>query len=252
MSRTVKKNVTFKSRAKALFGNFKRCTIKDVHPHIKFIMTEDDVHNWYFMMGAMVDADNKGEFSGNNDEFLKGQFLGKITATNTYPFGPPDVEMLTPTGVFPLNNNNFCIDIGKYHKENYPATLGMDGYTKMIWSGLVGWRDLGYGINLISGRIPQNKQVEMIRKASCKSQAYNRKNNADLVELFRGADKHKSAVKYKKTMEKKVLKKKKVDPVDPVVEITKETEQLKIKDPKIPNKNMTQKVYEKKNNDEDL
>jgi hypothetical protein len=151
-------------------------------------MTEDDVHNWYFMMGAMVETDNKGEFSGDNDEFLKGQFFGKITATKVYPFGPPDVEMLTPTGVFPLNNNDFCIDIGKYHKENYPASLGMDGYTKMIWSGLVGWRDLGYGINLISGRTPQNKQVEMIRKASFESQAYNRKNNASLVELFRGTN----------------------------------------------------------------
>jgi ABC-type phosphate transport system ATPase subunit/ubiquitin-protein ligase len=164
----VKKKVTVKSRTKALMGNFKRCTVKDVHPHIKFII-HDDVHNWYFMMGVTVDPGNDGEFSGNKDEFLGGQFFGKITATKVYPFGPPDVEMLTPTGVFPLNNNNFCIDIGKYHKNNYPATLGMDGYTKMIWSGLVGWRDLGHGINLISGRTPQNKQVEMIRKASFES-----------------------------------------------------------------------------------
>jgi hypothetical protein len=240
MSRTVKKNVTVKSRTKALIGNFRRCTVKDVHPHIKFIMADDYVHNWYFMMGAMVDTDNRGEFSGDNEEFLKGQFFGKITATKVYPFGPPEVEMLTPTGVFPLNNNDFCIDIGKYHKENYPATLGMDGYTKMIWSGLVGWRDLGHGINLISGRTPQNKQVEMIRKASFESQAYNRKNNAALVELFRGTEEQKSAVN-------KVSKKKKVDPA----ELTKDIEQLKIEAPKSPRKKVrAPKVYRKKNNDE--
>ena len=243
MSRTVKKNGTVKSRTKALIGNFRRCTIKDVHPHIKFNIADDNVHNWYFMMGAMVDTDNRGEFSGDNEEFLKGQFFGKITATKVYPFGPPDVEMLTPTGVFPLNNNDFCIDIGKYHKENYPATLGMDGYTKMIWSGLVGWRDLGHGINLISGHTPQNKQVEMIRKASFESQAYNRKNNAALVELFRGTEEQKKE-------EKKVSKKKKVDPV---VELTKDTEQLKIEAPKSPREKVRAlKVYGKKNNDEDL
>lgn len=178
----MKKN-NAKSRTKALIGNFKRCTVKDIHPHIKFIMTDENVHVWYFMMGAMVDLDNVGEFSGNEYEFLKGQFFGKITATQSYPFSPPNVEMLTPTGVFPLNNNDFCIDIGKYHKGNYPPTLGMDGYTKMIWSGLVGWRDLGHGINLISGN--KKDRVNSISKASFDSQKYNRDYNSHIVEMFR-------------------------------------------------------------------
>lgn len=188
MSRTVQKKVTEKSRTKALMGNYKRCTTKDVHEHIKFIMTEDNVCNWYFILGVMPDRkDNKGQFSGNTDEFLHGQFIGKITATKVYPYGPPDVEMLTPTGVFPLNNRDFCIDIGKYHKDNYPATLGMDGYTKMIWSGLVGWRELGGGIALISGRTSQKEQIEMIRKASKESQTYNDKHNSAIMNLFRKA-----------------------------------------------------------------
>ena len=181
----MRKTVTDKSRTKALMGHFKRCTEKSVHPHIKFVMSEDNIHNWYFMMGAMVDSDNIGEFPGDDNEFLEGQFFGKITATKIYPYGPPDVEMLTPTGVFPLNNNDFCIDIGKYHKDNYPAALGMDGYVGMIWSGLVGWRELGHGINLISGKTPQKQQVELIRKASQNSQNYNRKHNSKLVEMFR-------------------------------------------------------------------
>lgn len=179
----VKKNITIKSRTKALLGNYKRCTIKDIHPHIKFIMKEDDVHNWYFMMGTTVNSDVEGEFTGNDNEFVKGQFFGKITATNMYPYGPPDVEMLTPTGVFPINNNDFCIDIGKYHKDDYPASLGMDGYTKMIWSGLLGWKELGYGINLVSA-VSKKKQVELIRKYSLDSQEYNLKNNMELVKMF--------------------------------------------------------------------
>jgi ubiquitin-protein ligase len=179
---TVVKKGTIKSRTKALIGNFKRCTVKDVHPHIKFAMT-DNVHDWYFMMGVMIDSDD-GEFSGNDNEFIKGQFFGKITATKSYPFGPPDVEMLTPTGIFPLNNNNFCIDIGKYHSENYPASLGMDGYTKMIWSGLLGWKDLGDGINLISCKLPKKKRIKIIRKTSLESQEYNRKHNSHLIAMF--------------------------------------------------------------------
>lgn len=205
MSRAVNKKVTVKSRTKALIGNFRRCTVKDVHEHIKFVMTEDDVHKWYFLLGAMPDReDNKGQFAGDDDEFLQGQFLGKITATKVYPYGPPDVEMLTPTGVFPLNNNDFCIDIGKYHKDNYPATLGMDGYTKMIWSGLVGWRELGYGINLISGRTPQKQQVLTIKKASRESQAYNEQKNKDILNLFRTAyPKEQKEVKDEKVKPKK-------------------------------------------------
>lgn len=184
MSRTVKKKVTDKSRTKALVGNFKRCTSKDVHEHIKFVMSGDNVCEWYFLLGAIPDhPENKGQFAGDDDEFLGGQFLGKITATKIYPYGPPDVEMLTPTGVFPLNNNDFCIDIGKYHKDNYPATLGMDGYTKMIWSGLMGWRSLGDGINLV--RCSQVEQVKLITKASADSQSYNKKNNAAILDMFR-------------------------------------------------------------------
>lgn len=184
MNVTVKKNITLKSRTKALLGNYKRCTIKDIHPHIKFIMEEGDVHKWYFMMGTTINSDTEGEFAGNDNEFIKGQFFGKITATKMYPYGPPDVEMLTPTGVFPINNNDFCIDIGKYHKDNYPATLGMDGYTKMIWSGLLGWEDLGYGINLVSHKISKKKRVETISKYSLDSQEYNRKNNMKIVKMF--------------------------------------------------------------------
>lgn len=170
--------------SKCLKGHYKRCTVKEVHPHIKFIKSDKE-GMWYFMMGAMVDAHNVGEFSGDHDEFLRGQFLGTVTATKLYPFAPPEVEMLTPTSIFPLNTNDFCIDIGKYHKENYPATLGMDGYVQMIWSGLVGWRSLGNGINLTTGKTKPAEQVTLISIASEESQEYNKKHNPTIVEMFR-------------------------------------------------------------------
>ena len=188
MATKLTKKVTAKSRTKALLGNFKRCTVKEIHPHIKFIMNGDKIDEWYFLMGLLPgDKKKTSEFKGNNDEFTKGQFIGKITATSVYPYGPPNVEMLTPTGVFPLNNNNFCIDIGKYHKDNYPATLGMDGYTKMIWSGLMGWKEIGHGINLVLNGKKKKEQIEGIRLASENSRKYNKKYNKKILELFEEA-----------------------------------------------------------------
>jgi ubiquitin-protein ligase len=181
MSTVVKKTGTVESRTKALMGNFKR-SIKNPHPHIKYVMTEQDVHVWYFIMG--VNTLGEGEFSGDNGEFLKGQFIGKITATTAYPYGPPDVVMLTPTGVFPINSKDFCIDIGSYHKDNYPSTLGMDGYVQMIWSGLVGWVSLGSGINLIGCKMNKNEHIALIQSESLKSQQYNKLHNSKILALF--------------------------------------------------------------------
>jgi hypothetical protein len=185
MSRSVSKATTTKRRNKALTGNFRRATIKRVHDHIKFVIPDDDdIGTWYFVLGATPGySDHRGEFAGDQDEFMHGQYIGKIMATSIYPFGPPDVEMLTPTGVFPLNNKNFCIDIGRYHKDNYPATLGMDGYVQMIWSGLIGWRTLGSGINLVP-RGSKKVATAVIAKAAEASVEYNKEHNAHILQLF--------------------------------------------------------------------
>lgn len=187
MASTVRSKVTVKARTKALVGNFRRCTVKNVHPHIKFIMRGDNTHEWYFMMGSFPTTDGNmvGQFAGSNDEFLDGQYIGKITATSKYPYAPPDVEMLTPTGVFPMHTNNFCIDIGKYHKNNYPATLGMDGYTKMIWAGLLGWKELGAGINLVVQQgTPHHDSIDAIKQAAAESQQYNAQHNGEIIDQF--------------------------------------------------------------------
>jgi ubiquitin-protein ligase len=192
--------VTLKNRkyAKALTGHFKRCTIKSPHPNILFVMNDNNIGEWYFLMGAVgniVDIKDVkdfkspgliGEISGNNDEFLQGQFIGKITATSRYPYSPPDVVMLTPTGVYPLNNKDFCIDIGRYHKENWPPSYGCDGMVKMIMSGLIGWRELGGGINLMVGH-DHDKHINVIKKASKASVVYNQKHNSDILDVFREA-----------------------------------------------------------------
>jgi ubiquitin-protein ligase len=185
MSKRVHKKVTEKSRTKALMGNFKRCTVKNPHPHITCVMSKVDV--WHFLIGVHPDSkDGKGGFDGNDGEFKEGQFLGKIVAPKDYPYSPPNVTMYTPTGVILVENSNFCIDIGKYHKDDYPATLGMDGYLGMVWSGvLVGWKGIGRGIGLATGKTSHDELLVSIKNASKNSQAFNKKRYPRILKMFK-------------------------------------------------------------------
>jgi ubiquitin-protein ligase len=163
-------------RSRALHNHFLRTT-KDNNPYIRYVAT-DDIGVWYFMLHS-IDG-NKGEFKG-------GEFIGTVMATPAYPNGPPTAKMFTPTGVFPLNNEDFCIDIGKYHANNYPPSLGLDGFTGMIMAGLIGWRELGHGISLFPDSNGKG-DVAVITRAAKASRAYNAKHNADIVALFEDAE----------------------------------------------------------------
>lgn len=185
MSRTIKNNSGEIIRTKAIAGHLKRCTAKDVHPNIKFVPDPENKSRWFFLIGVLVDAkNNEGEFSGDQDEFKNAQIFGEVTATSKYPFAPPEAKLYTPTGVFPLNNSDFCVDIGKYHKDQWPATYGMDGFAKMLLSGLIGWKDLGGGINLLTGG-NREKKTEEIKQYSANSQDYNKANLQHIVKMFR-------------------------------------------------------------------
>ena len=203
---------TDSSRTKALMANYRRCTTKEHHENVKFIMTSD-VSKWYFLMGVMpgVSSGPTGEFSGEEDEFIGGQYLGVISATKKYPFGPPDVIMLTPNGVFPVNDPNFCISIGKYHATDYPSTLGMDGFTKTVCSGLQGWKSLGPGLKLTKYS-SQGEQLKSVRKLSLDSQEYNRKHNSEVLALFQNqyvSDGKVTTVTAKPSREERVSRSKK-------------------------------------------
>jgi ubiquitin-protein ligase len=186
MSKTVK--ISKDKRTKSLVGHLKRCTVKDVHPHIKFIPAEDRLDKWYFMIGIQVGTESDGEFFGGNDEFKGAQFLGEIVATSKYPYEPPNAKLYTPTGIYPADSADFCVDIGKYHKNNWPPSYGMDGFVKMLLSGLIGWKDLGFGINLFNGERCAKRRIEIIKKASHDSREYNQKKNSHILKLFINTD----------------------------------------------------------------
>lgn len=185
------------ARVRALQNHYLRATGvgASMHDHIQFVAT-DDIGKWYFIMGVRADVTDdeiaaarennkpvRGEFSGEQNEFIGGQFIGILRATSKYPFGPPDAEMLTPTGIFPLNSPDFCIDIGKYHANQYPPTLGLDGFAGMIWAGFINWRELGSGIALFPHGNPK-KDLSIISNRSLSSRSYNLKHHKEILQMF--------------------------------------------------------------------
>ena len=162
-------------RQRALAGHLKRCTERNIHPNIAFIADEKVIDRWRFVMK---------EFDGTDDEYKGGVYFGTVIASNLYPFDPPRVTFKTPTGVYPINESDFCVDMGHYHKNNYPPTLGMDGFVKQLWAGLIGWRGLIGGSNLALQRVDDATQLNIIKTRASESRAYNLENNSELMRMF--------------------------------------------------------------------
>eukprot|EP00331_Platyophrya_macrostoma_P023502 CAMPEP_0176456168 /NCGR_PEP_ID=MMETSP0127-20121128/31116_1 /TAXON_ID=938130 /ORGANISM="Platyophrya macrostoma, Strain WH" /LENGTH=106 /DNA_ID=CAMNT_0017846053 /DNA_START=29 /DNA_END=345 /DNA_ORIENTATION=+ len=47
-----------------------------------------------------------------------GYYIGTVTFPSTYPFAPPAIRMLTPSGRFEINRR-LCLSISDYHPESW-------------------------------------------------------------------------------------------------------------------------------------
>lgn len=47
-----------------------------------------------------------------------GFYVGTVTFPSTYPFAPPSIRMLTPSGRFEINRR-LCLSISDYHPESW-------------------------------------------------------------------------------------------------------------------------------------
>jgi len=116
------------------------------------------------------------------DPYSGAEFICTLEAGKNYPFGPPVVKFLTPNGTVKLAEA-FCVDMGHYHSNNYPATLGMDGFARQMTLMLVlGMKGLGGGINLL------NHSNEDKKKFSFESIEYNQKHNKVWVDMLMRVD----------------------------------------------------------------
>jgi ubiquitin-protein ligase len=139
------------------------------HPNIDIKKTNDPTI-FYFM------------FKGLEGEYSTGVYLGELKILDKFPFVPPRVTMRTPTGVYPLNTDNFCISIGHYHPNDYMPGLGIDGFIRCILSGMEHWAELGNGINLLT--TTSEVQTANIAQLATSSIEYNNIHNRHILALF--------------------------------------------------------------------
>ena len=129
-------------------AQFKKATAS-ADTYLKFMMSEEDLKTWYILI-SNIDGDD-GEFAG-------GEYLVRVVAPDDFPMNPPSFYFMTPNGVYDVEKK-VCISIGEYHKDQYRASLGMAGFASQLCSGLIGWRTLGSGINLIETTVKEKKKL---------------------------------------------------------------------------------------------
>jgi ubiquitin-protein ligase len=151
-------------------AQFKKATIEP-NEHIRFYMSETQANLWYIMIG---------NFDGNENEFKDGVYLVRMIAPADFPFNPPRFYFMTPNGVYECEKK-VCINIGEYHKEDYRASLGMRGFAEQLISGMIGWKELGGGINIL------HTDAKKKRTMAAESQAYNAKLYPEIIEKINSA-----------------------------------------------------------------
>lgn len=160
---TMKKASTTARSAKIALAHFKKATKEPVE-QLKFYIDPDDVKKFYVMIHHA---------GGNDDEYQDGEYIARIELPEDFPFSPPSFYFMTPTGLYAVEKK-VCISIGEYHKDEYRAALGLLGFTKELLNGLIGWKEMGGGINLAKPKIAD------LRSCAESSVEYNTKHNAAL------------------------------------------------------------------------
>ncbi len=135
------------------------------HEYIKFYMSEEKCDIWYAVLSG---------FSGDEDEYLRGEYIVRIEFPDEFPFKPPHFYFMTEQGLYGVETK-VCISIGEYHSDQYRAALKGAGFVNQLVSGLIGWRDIGGGIQILKTTIQKKKSLAL---DSC---AANRANHPALI-----------------------------------------------------------------------
>jgi len=98
------KNQTF-SRLKIERDQF----IKDPSDEINAYPVKDDLFTWHFTIRGVADT-----------EFEGGFYHGVIKLPTRYPYEPPSIMFLNPSGRFETNMD-VCLSVTRYHKEEWQA-----------------------------------------------------------------------------------------------------------------------------------
>jgi len=100
---------------------------------------EDDIFEWHCTLRGPAGTDYEG-----------GLYHFRIKLPAEYPFRPPAIQMLTPSGRFELNTN-ICISFTNYHEESWQpawgvrtAIIGLQGFFPLNGKDAIGVGGIEY------------------------------------------------------------------------------------------------------------
>lgn len=91
---------------KRLTAEYKELTRNPI-PFILARPSENNILLWYFLLTGPPDSQYEG-----------GQYVGQLKFPPNYPFGPPNIKMITPNGRFQVNTS-LCLSMSDFHKESW-------------------------------------------------------------------------------------------------------------------------------------
>ena len=134
---------------------------KDPVPNVNLIPNPDDMLEWFFLIHGL-------------DEPYTGEYLGKISIPDRYPFQPPKIRMLTPSGRF-NTGEDICTTFTNYHQESWSPSWNL----RFISMGFVSFMlDDDHGVGSITRTSQERKQI------ANESSNYNKEHFSDILEYI--------------------------------------------------------------------
>ena len=132
-----------------------RLLAKDPLPSIIARPDTKNILVWHYVL----EGDASSEYAG-------GTYHGKITFPSQYPFRPPAIVMVTPSGRF-QSNTRLCLSMSDYHPETWNPSWS-------VASILTGLQSFFYQNTATTGSVTCSKRER--RTLASASAAFNEKN----------------------------------------------------------------------------
>jgi len=135
---------------------------KEPLPFINACPKEDNILEWHYLISGPPDTPYEG-----------GSYHGIVLFSSEYPFKPPSIRMITPSGRFEPNTR-LCLSMSDYHPETWNPMWSVS----TILNGLLSFM---LESEITTGSIETTTEVKI--KLAKESLSYNRRNPV-FVSLF--------------------------------------------------------------------
>jgi ubiquitin-conjugating enzyme E2 J2 len=153
----------------------------DPPPHIHVSCDESNILSWSYLLEGPADTPYEG-----------GWYWGRLKFPKDYPFAPPSILMMTPSGRFETNTR-LCLSMSDYHPESWQPAWSLATVLKGLLSFMCEECPT-------AGAIDPPPSSEERRKLSRNSAAWNR-NQVDFTKAFPEFEEIVQAAEARKALE---------------------------------------------------